>query len=94
VSQPGPEQDPLARAARTARARRDRGLAENRVPIGQSLAQLGMLGWLIVTPMLAGTFVGRWLDRRLGTGVMVTGALLGLGAGLGWWLAWRRIRKG
>jgi ATP synthase protein I len=93
VSPSAHDQDPLARAARAALTQHERGIAEDRVPVGRSLAQLGMLGWLIVTPILAGLFSGRWLDQRLGTGIMLTGALLVLGAGLGGWLAWRRIRK-
>ena len=40
------------------------------------LAQIGILGWMIVTPMLAGIFAGRWLDGRFGSGLTWTGALL------------------
>jgi ATP synthase protein I len=87
------DQDPLAVAAREARIRRDRATLEDRVPFAGSLARLGMLGWLIVAPVLAGAFLGRWLDRLLSTGIMASGALIGLGAALGWWLAWRRLRK-
>ena len=29
------------------------------------VGQIGVLGWIIVTPTLIGLFVGRWLDRQL-----------------------------
>jgi ATP synthase protein I len=44
---------------------------------------------MIVTPILVGVFLGRWLDARLGSGLTATGALLMLGTVLGCWSAWR-----
>ncbi len=53
------------------------------------LGQIGVLGWIVVTPMLIGVFVGRWLDHRFGTGIFWSAPLLMGGAALGFWSAWR-----
>ena len=39
-------------------------LREGEPSVARRLAQIGVLGWIIVTPMLIGVFVGRWLDRH------------------------------
>ncbi len=92
MSGPDADKHPLARAARDAQARRARGAAEDRVSFARSLGQLGMLGWLVVAPILAGVFAGRWLDRHLGTGILCSGILLGIGAAIGLWLVWQRLK--
>jgi ATP synthase protein I len=55
----------------------------------RQLAAVGVLGWIIVVPALAGVALGRWLDHRLASGNTATGALLMLGLLLGCWSAWR-----
>ncbi|MEZ5852314.1 MAG: AtpZ/AtpI family protein [Hyphomicrobiaceae bacterium] len=62
-------------------------------PVWRNLAMIGALGWLVVTPMLVGILVGRWLDTRYGTGIFWSGALIMLGASLGGYLAWQRMGK-
>ncbi|MDA8048941.1 MAG: AtpZ/AtpI family protein [Rhodospirillales bacterium] len=57
------------------------------------LAQVGVLGWTIVLPTLAGLFAGRWIDRRLGTGIFWTGPLMLLGLAAGCWAAWRWMHR-
>ena len=54
---------------------------------------IGAIGWLIVTPILLGILAGRWLDAQLGTGIFWSGALIMLGAAVGGYLAWQRIRE-
>ena len=54
---------------------------------------IGALGWLVVTPTIAGLFLGRWLDHRFEAGIFWTGALLVTGVALGCWMAWQRIQK-
>lgn len=93
MSAPNHRADPLVRAARTARERRRRGLEEGRESFARGLARLGMFGWMIVAPILAGLFAGRWLDRQLGTGIAASALLLGLGAFVGWWFVWRQLRR-
>ena len=60
---------------------------------GRQLAQIGVLGWIVVTPMLVGLFVGRWLDRSLGMGIFWSAPLLLLGTVLGCWSAWRWMHE-
>ena len=63
------DRDPLVEQARRRRDRHARWLREGDMSVVRRLAQIGVLGWIIVTPMLAGAFLGRWLDGRLASGV-------------------------
>jgi ATP synthase protein I len=69
--------------------RRRTWLREGEPSFGHYLAQIGILGWTIVLPALLGTFLGRWIDRGLGTGIFWTAPLMMLGLGVGCWTAWR-----
>jgi ATP synthase protein I len=71
--------------------RRAAWLRRGERPLAMNLAMIGALGWLVVTPTLAGVFLGRWLDRRFDTGILWSGALLTLGVAIGSALAWRRV---
>ena len=53
----------------------------------------GVLGWMIVIPMLIGVFAGRWLDHRFNSGLFYTAPLLMLGAALGCWSAWKWMQS-
>lgn len=66
---------------------------EGERPLWRNLSMVGALGWLIVTPTLLGVLAGRWLDGMLGTGVTFSGALIFVGAGLGFYLAWKRMNQ-
>ena len=57
------------------------------------VGQIGILGWIIVTPTLIGLFIGRWLDHRFGTGIFWSAPLLLLGVAVGYWSAWRWMHK-
>ena len=83
----------LDEAVRRQRERRARAQREGRRSIGQDLAQAGVIGWTIVIATLLGTFAGRWLDRRFGTGVFWTLGLLVAGLILGCVLAWQRLSR-
>ena len=84
-----PEQNHLIRSVRVREARHRRAQREGEPSLGRYLAQVGVLGWTIVLPALAGVFIGRWLDQRFGTGIFWTGPLLVLGLSAGCWAAWR-----
>lgn len=87
MSEPSPN-DFLDTIRRTlARLRRSR--AEGEPSMSWQLGQIGVLGWIIVTPALVGLFGGRWLDRHFAAGIFWTGALLVVGIALGFWSAWR-----
>jgi ATP synthase protein I len=83
------DRDPLVEQARRRRDRHARWLREGDMSVVRRLAQIGVLGWIIVTPMLAGAFLGRWLDGWLETGVFWTAPLLMLGLVLGGWFGWK-----
>ncbi len=85
--------EPLDRPVRLRRERRERWQREGERSLADNLAWIGVLGWLVVAPTLAGVFIGRWLDRRLGHGIAFTLGLLFAGLVLGCALAWRRIRR-
>ncbi|AMK23020.1 ATP synthase subunit [Sphingomonas histidinilytica] len=85
--------DPLAAAAREARRRAEQAARHPEPSLAARLGQIGVLGWMIVLPALGGALVGRLLDKRLHTGIEITAALLMLGAALGFWMAWRWMRR-
>lgn len=90
---PPEEKDPLIASVRLRGERRARWLREGEDSVARRLAQIGVLGWITVIPMLIGIFAGRWLDRTYHTGIFWTAPLLMLGTALGCWSAWRWIRS-
>lgn len=87
------ENDPLVREVRRHRSRRAAWLQEGDISIGRRLAQIGVLGWIIVGPMLAGLFLGRWLDVLFDSGLFWTAPLLMVGLVLGGWFAWKWMHR-
>ena len=87
MSEPG--QNGFLDAVRLSLARLRRARSEGEPSMSQQLGQIGVLGWIIVTPALVGLFAGRWLDREFAAGIFWTAALLVLGVALGFWSAWR-----
>lgn len=83
------DKDPLVQQARLHKERHERWLRDGEMSVGRRLAQIGVLGWIVVTPMLGGIFLGRMLDRMLGSGIFWTAPLLLLGVLLGGWMAWK-----
>jgi ATP synthase protein I len=81
--------DSLAAAVRRQNERRKRWLNEGEPSVARFVGQIGVLGWVIVTPTLIGLFIGRWLDHKFGTGIFWSAPLLLLGVVVGFWSAWR-----
>ena len=81
--------DRLVAGVRVRRERHRLWLLDPDASVARRLGQIGVLGWIVVLPMLAGIFLGRWLDRSLQSGLFCTAPLLMLGAALGCWSAWR-----
>lgn len=90
---PDDPREPLSDAARRAVQRAEQAQRDPEPSLASRIGQIGVLGWAIVVPLLLGLFIGRWLDRLLGTGVMFAAALLFLGAALGLWSAWRWMHR-
>jgi ATP synthase protein I len=88
-----PAPDGLTRAVRDRRARRDRWHREGEASVMRFVGQIGVLGWMIVAPILIGLFTGRWIDRWLGTGIFWSAPLLVVGVGIGCWSAWRWMHR-
>ena len=57
------------------------GCDEGEPSMVRFVGQIGVLGWIIVTPTLLGLFLGRWLDHKFGTAVFWSAPLLMLGVG-------------
>lgn len=87
------EPDRLVDEVRLRGERYRRWLREGDPSVAHRLAQIGVLGWIIVTPMLLGLFAGRWLDQTFDTGLFWTAPLFMLGLGLGCWSAWKWIKS-
>ena len=84
----------MLQPVRQSRERQERWRRQGERSLGQNLAMIGALGWLVVTPTLIGMFAGRSLDRWLASGIFWTVSLLFIGLCLGCWLAWQRMQQG
>ncbi len=87
------ERDQLVKGVRLRSERHQRWRREGDSSVAQRLAQIGVLGWIIVTPILIGIFIGRWLDRTFHSGLFWTAPLLMLGLALGCWSAWKWMKN-
>lgn len=88
-----PNHDSLIGPIRRRIERFRRSQREGEPSVGRQMGQIGVLGWIIVTPMLVGLFIGRWLDQQFGTGIFWSAPLLILGTVLGCWSAWRWMHE-
>ena len=88
-----PEQDPLFKGIQRQAERFRRWQAEGDPSVARRLAQIGVLGWIIVVPMLIGVFAGRWLDQKFNSGLFCTAPLLMLGLALGCFSAWKWMQS-
>ncbi|HVO17272.1 MAG TPA: AtpZ/AtpI family protein [Alphaproteobacteria bacterium] len=94
MTEPERPDNHLIEGVRERRKRRERGRREGERSIWENLSWMGVLGWLIVMPTLAGIFLGRWIDRGAGSGIFWTAALLFAGLCVGAYLAWKKVREG
>jgi ATP synthase protein I len=92
MTEPG-DDDPLLKSVRLRGKRQRNWLSEGEPSVGRRLAQIGVLGWIIVVPMLIGIVIGRWLDRTFSAGIFWTAPLLMLGLALGCWSAWKWMQS-
>jgi len=87
------ENEAMRRAVELREKRAKRYKEEGERSIWQNLSMVGALGWLIVSPILLGVVLGRWLDRMHHTGIFFSGAFIFIGVVIGCYLAWQRIKK-
>jgi ATP synthase protein I len=85
--------DGMAAAVRKQQERQKQWLNEGEPSAARFVGQIGVLGWIIVTPTLIGLFIGRWLDHKFGTGIFWSAPLLLIGVVIGFWSAWRWMHK-
>ena len=87
------ENGKMQEAARVAAERARKSREDRELTIGTRLAQIGVLGWVIVAPILLGVVIGRWLDWELKSGIFFTAPLIMIGAAAGMWTAWRWMHR-
>lgn len=92
TAEPG-DSDPLVTSVRRHGERHRRWLREGDPSVARRLGQIGVLGWLIIVPMLIGVFLGRWLDARFGSGLFWTAPLLLVGLAVGCWCGVRWMKS-
>ena len=98
VSAKAVEPEPNARTAwpmpsASERARKRQWREEGEPSVMRFVGQIGVLGWMIVTPTLIGLFIGRWLDHKLGTGIFWSAPCCCVGVAIGFWSAWRWMHR-
>ncbi|MCI5074568.1 AtpZ/AtpI family protein [Oricola sp.] len=86
-------QNHLGKAAHEAAEREEMRQRDPEPSLARRFGQIGVLGWMIVIPVLVAVFVGGWLDRLLGTGITFAAAATFAGAVLGLWLAFRWMHE-
>lgn len=87
------EQDLLAKGVRLRSERHRRWLLEGDSSVARMLGRVGVLGWIIVLPVLIGAFGGHWLDQKFNSGIFCTAPLLMVGLALGCWSAWKWMKN-
>jgi ATP synthase protein I len=92
MSEPGND-DPLVKNIRLRNQRRERARHEGEPTVIGRLAEIGVLGWIIVVPVLIGLFLGRWLDAITHLQLLFTALLLIAGFVLGFWSAWKWMNR-
>jgi len=93
VKGPAEKPDKIETAARRLRERVENGERHPEPSLGARLGQIGVLGWTIVLPTLAGALAGRTLDRHFGTGVFFSAPLIMLGAAFGFISALKWVQR-
>lgn len=85
-----PDEDPFVREIRRQALRAG---ASRHDTFWRGLSLVGAVGWMVVVPTLLGAFLGRWIDRRAGTGVFWTLSLLFIGVAVGCYSTWRHVHE-
>ncbi len=84
-------EDEYAEAVRQ-RAERMKRARQRPAASWRSLAQVGVLGFVFILPLLLTTAAGRWLERQYQVPFGALGGVA-LGLAIGSYLAWREVRR-
>lgn len=76
---------------RLERKEREEGYRDRGFWVGVGV--MGVVGWSVILPAVAGAFLGLWIDRKLGLQAVFSGLLAMIGLVVGCWNAWRMIQK-
>ena len=86
-----PSRDPALEQVRRKAARMLRG-RRPQPTVWRYLAQVGVLGWLFILPVVGLAALGRWIGRVLGEPRLALAGLLA-GLALGASLVWRSVQR-
>ncbi len=87
-----PAEQLVARVA-SREARMIRGKKEGPPNLWRAVSLVGVIGWLVVLPMLAGIAIGTWIDHKWPSRFSWTLMLLVAGLAVGCMNAWKRIKQ-
>lgn len=88
------EADEFAEKIGRSATRKIRAKEQAKNPVWQGLGLMGMVGWSVAVPTIAGAFLGQWLDSRDPEGARSwTLVLIAAGVALGCINAWRWVAK-
>ena len=93
MSEKSRDRDEVAEAARRSVEREKLSHEVPEPSLGKRFGQIGVLGWIIVTPMLLGVVLGRLADRHWDTGIFFTAPAIVVGASLGLYSAWKWMHR-
>lgn len=75
------------------RERHEAHKREGNTSFWQSVGVMGTIGWTVSIPMLAGVFLGRWIDNRLESGHVFMLFCMLVGLIVGCVTAWRIVSE-
>ena len=87
------QRDQIEDATRRAAERQRIGAEDAEPSVAARLGQIGVLGWLVVMPILIGIVLGRLVDRVAESGIFFTAPAIFIGAGIGLHAAWKWMHK-
>ena len=80
-------------AVRRRRERHEAHKREGNASFWQSVGLMGTIGWTVTIPMLAGIFLGRWIDKRLDSAHVFMLFCMLVGLVIGCITAWRIVSE-
>ena len=78
---------------RLRRKRHERNEEEKESSYWSSVGTMGMVGWSVALPLTVGALLGRWLDGRLGSGIVFLVFFIIVGVCVGCYMAWRMVSE-